>query len=231
MDQRSVLIVMLSLFFVILIIAKMGWTAEHNAISSLNQTIKLNGMESGKGNVKVIVYLDFNCPFSQKFVEQIYPKLKKLNVSFFFKCLPSTKNSREACKFVYCSYKQGNLDNSMKLMFENKGEWSYLTSAELRVKLKDYAKMLNEDNAVLSTCLEDEEVDEIINSFYSEAESLSISGTPSFIVITSAKKQNVIEGAKMVEAKAVFYSNEEFIILIEGNRPFTYFKSFFEKLS
>ncbi len=231
MDQRSVLILLLSLFFIILIIAKMGWTAEHNAIASLNQTIKLNGMKIGEGSIKVIVYLDFNCPFSQKFFEQVYPRIINSNTSFFFKCLPSTRNSREVCKFVYCSYKQGKLNESMKLIFENKGEWNYLTTPELRVKLKEYAKLLKEDTPSFISCLQDESLDELINSFYDESNELGISGTPSFVVIARKDKNSVISSAKIVEAKSVFYSNKEYIILIEGNRPFTYFKSFFERLS
>lgn len=230
MKEKDVLIILLLLSFVILLIAKIGWTTEHNIINLLNETITLNGMKFGNGSIHITVYIDFECPFSQKFIEQIYPKLSKLNVSFIFRCLPSTRNSKEICKFVYCSYKQGKFNESVKLVMNNEPDWSYLSYTELKLKLKKYAKKLNEDNALFTSCLEDTELDEMINSFYTESSSLNIEGTPSFIVITSSRKNNVIEGAKIIGPKSIFYYNNKYIIIIEGNRPFIYFKSFLKKL-
>ncbi len=128
--------------------------------------------------VTVLEFADYECPYCQ----QIQPVLAKIETEFKGKIavafkdfpLPMHPSAPKAAEAAHCAGAQGKYWEYHDVMFEKK-------QLDL-ASLKTYASDLKLDTAAFSTCLDKGQMAGLVNEQASEAQSLALQGTPTFLV-------------------------------------------------
>jgi protein-disulfide isomerase len=128
--------------------------------------------------VMLVEYADYECPYCQ----QMQPTLDKIEsefkgkVNFAYKDvpLPMHPNAPKAAEATHCAGAQGKYWEYHDLLTKNK-------QLELPA-LKEAALTLKLDSKTFDECLDSGVKSQIIKEHVSEAESLGINGTPSFVI-------------------------------------------------
>ena len=128
--------------------------------------------------VTLLEYADYECPYCQ----QIQPVLQKLAVEYKAKLalahkdfpLPMHPNAQKAAEASRCAELQGKY-------------WEYhdllVTTKQLEIAaLKSHARTLKLDPNTFDKCLDTGETAESVKRHASEAQALSVQGTPAFFV-------------------------------------------------
>lgn len=148
----------------------------------------------------LVEFTDYECPYCRRFYEMTFPELKKNfidtgKLKFVSRNLPLPfhQNAKKAAQAVLCAGDQGKYWEMRDTVFKN-------SRALGGDKLSDYAQELNLDTDKFNACLKsDKHIDEIETDL-KEAQSATISGTPSFILGKSVKKGQMT-GEKVVGAQ------------------------------
>ncbi|HEY1239104.1 MAG TPA: thioredoxin domain-containing protein [Bryobacteraceae bacterium] len=134
----------------------------------------------GPANARVTLleYADFECPYCQQ-IEPIVEKLAKEYdgvLAFAFKDypLPMHASAQKAAEASRCADAQGKFWEYHDLLFKNK----QLDIAALKAD----ARNLNLDGAAFDKCLDTGAMQGAVETDLSEAQALSLQGTPSFFV-------------------------------------------------
>jgi protein-disulfide isomerase len=148
----------------------------------------------------IIEFSDFQCPFCAKFSQETFPALKnqyvdKALVKFAFRHLPLTRihpRAWQAAEAAECGARQSKFWTMHDQLFANP---SRLEETDLRT----YARSSGLDLRLFNSCLAGEARDRVTWDSQS-AQTLKISGTPSFLigVLQSdgrVKVQHVLSGA------------------------------------
>jgi protein-disulfide isomerase len=126
----------------------------------------------------LVEYADYECPYCQ----QMQPTLEKIEAEFKGKInfaykdvpLPMHPNAPKAAEATHCAGAQGKYWEYHDLLVKNK---------KLEIPaLKEAAHTLKLDGNAFDKCLDSGEKSEIIKEHLSEAQSLGINGTPSFLI-------------------------------------------------
>lgn len=169
--------------------------------------VGLEGHILGEKNapLTLVEFTDYECPYCRRFYEGTFPGIKKDfidtgKVKFVSRNLPLPfhKNAKKAAQAVMCAGDQGKYWEMRDTVFKN-------NRALDGNKLSDYAKELNLDTAKFNDCLNSDKHIDRIEADLKEAQSATITGTPSFILGQSVKKGEMT-GEKVVGAQpyAVF---------------------------
>ncbi len=140
---------------------------------------------SGKedSNVKVIVFSDFQCPYSKLFNTSLREAMKAYGdkVLFAFKHLPLSFHAQaeSASLAAECAGEQGKFWEYGDKLFTAQSEWSKTEGTQ---KFKDYARILGLKTAEFNQCLDSKKYQDKINANKEEASSFGISGTPASFV-------------------------------------------------
>jgi len=129
--------------------------------------------------VTIVEFSDFQCPFCQRVVptiEQIVAKYPT-QVRFVFRNLPLGIHSRAqaAAEAAACADKQGSFWGYHDLIFATPRALS-------DEDLERYASELGLEMTAFSQCVQNRETRAIVDADLATAESLQISGTPSFLI-------------------------------------------------
>jgi protein-disulfide isomerase len=129
--------------------------------------------------VTIVEFSDFQCPFCQRVVPTIDQILTKYptQVRFVFRNLPLSSHSRAqaAAEAAACANNQGNFWDYHDLIFATPRALS-------DEDLERYASEVGLEMAAFSQCVQNRETQQIVDLDAATAESLRISGTPSFLV-------------------------------------------------
>ena len=140
--------------------------------------------------VTLVVYADFQCPYSRQFAQQVLPRLiadyiAPGKVSFTYKYFPVIDEGRIgeshwAAYAAECANEQGRFwEYHDKLYAEardaNSGTFT-------RARLKMYAAELNLDTARFAQCLDADRYASLVLEHLTEALQIKLPGTPTFLV-------------------------------------------------
>ena len=140
--------------------------------------------------VAVIVYSDFQCPFSARFATQVQPRLEELadgKLFLAFRHLPLETlhpAAFRAATAAECAREQDKFWEMHDLLFEHR------QSLE-DSKLLELADGIGLDPKKFAGCLDDVEVNQTLRRDVQKAGSYLINGTPTFLVGLSTGDGNV----------------------------------------
>jgi protein-disulfide isomerase len=147
----------------------------------------------------MVMFTDYQCPFCSRFEAQTLPEIKrqyidtgKLRFVVRDLPLPMHPNAPKAAEAAYCAEEQGKYWELRDKLVAN--------SDKLDLKLlPNYARQVGLDVAKFSACLESGRQAEKVRAGSAVAESVGISGTPSFVIGRS--RGDMAEGIKLVGAQ------------------------------
>jgi protein-disulfide isomerase len=132
--------------------------------------------------VAVIEYSEFQCPFCSRFFKDTYPQLAKEyvdtgKVKYVWRDLPLDfhKQAFKAAEAAHCAGEQGRFWEMHDRLFENQKN----LAAE---ELPKYAAAVQLDTAQFQKCLDSGRHAEAIKKDINDANSVGITGTPSFLI-------------------------------------------------
>jgi len=154
-----------------------------------------NAQRRGPQNAPVLVveFADYECPYCQA----IHPEIKKLQnefgdkLAFAFKDfpLPMHANAEKAAEAARCAGAQGKFWEFHDALFNNSRK---LEDAQL----KEHARILGLDRTRFDQCLDANEQAAAVHQDFTQAQSLGLTGTPSFFInghfLSGAVKYNTL---------------------------------------
>lgn len=147
-----------------------GVTAGHNEVM-------------GNKNAKVLMveFSDFQCPFSKRFYQGVFPQIEKEyikngKVKFAYRNFPLAFHSQARPAAIACEC-AGEQDKYWQ-MFDKLSKGDSLETADL----KKYAKEIGLDMGSFEACLTGEKTKTLIDSDMSDAQKLGVQGTPAFFI-------------------------------------------------
>ena len=140
--------------------------------------------------VTLVVYADFQCPYSRQFAREVLPRLDAEyitpgKISFIYKYFPVIDEGRIgeshwAAYAAECANDQGKFwEYHDKLYAEQRGA---NVGAFTRDNLKLYAADLKLDQARFSQCLDSDRYATLVFEHLTEALQLKLPGTPTFLL-------------------------------------------------
>ena len=156
-------------------------------------------MGSKDAPVTVVEFTDYQCPFCLRFTKTTFPSLKKkyidtgkvrwvaLNLPLAFH-----KDATKAAQAAHCAGEQGKFWEMREVLFQNpqKLNVTYLPA---------HAATLNLDIEAFNACLQSERYLAEIDQDAADAKSVSLTGTPSFVIGKTASDE--INGQVVIGAQ------------------------------
>ncbi len=157
---------------------------------SIEEGDAISGANDAK--VKVVVYSDFQCPYSKIFQKSLRDNMKNYSdkAQFVFKQLPLDfhKQAMNAALASECALEQNKFWEYGDKLFDKQNEWGVL---EGTAKFKEYARLLGLNQAQFNSCLDDKKYQNKIDDSIAEAMNFGISGTPAFFVNDQFKNSSI----------------------------------------
>ena len=190
--------------FAILLIAVIGTaTLVKNARSSIDlsqvqvfplfqsaQQIAGEDPKKGTGQVTIVEFSDYECPFCGRFFREVEILLEAEygdKLTFVFKDYPLDKSCNEklprqihsfACQAsiaAECADEQGKFWPYHDILFQNQNQLS-------DEKLKEYANVLSLDSVKFNDCLDNKKTLDEVKGDIAQGDSLGVTGTPAIII-------------------------------------------------
>ncbi len=134
-------------------------------------------------NVNLVVFSDFQCPYSKLFHSTLRDVMKDYQdkASFTFKNLPLSFHERamDAALAGECAAEQGKFWEYADKLFENQSRWSQATGNSDFIT---YAGQLGINSGQFSECLTSQKYSDKIQEDLYQAQEFSVSGTPGIFV-------------------------------------------------
>lgn len=140
----------------------------------------------GKGDVEIIEFSDFQCPFCKQFFTSAYKDIigkyvdtGKVKLVYRHYPLPFHQNAQIAAEAAECANRQGKFKAYHDTLFTNSNsDGTGLSSTDL----KKYAANLGLDTAKFNSCLDNGETKEVIAKDMKAAQDAGVTGTPTFFI-------------------------------------------------
>ena len=156
--------------------------------------------------VALVEYADFQCPFCRRFDHDVYPQIRdsylatgKLKYFHRDMPLPFHDGAMPAARAAHCASEQGKFWEMHDSLL---GDAASLTAADIDQR----AASLGMNVPQLDACIASDRFADIIQRSLSEANTMQISGTPTFIIGTLDDGGNVISVKKAVVGASPFES-------------------------
>jgi protein-disulfide isomerase len=147
----------------------------------INEGDAVAGTKEAK--VKVVVFSDFQCPYSKLFHKALNDAIKNYGdkVVFDYKFLPLDihPQANSAALAATCALEQGKFWEYADKLYADQTIWGATKDV---AKFKEYARGLKLDSAKFNDCLDSKKYQDQIANNTKEAESFGISGTPGVFV-------------------------------------------------
>lgn len=140
---------------------------------------------SDEAPVKVVEFVDFQCPYCKAFHETTGKILEEYGddkVQYVYKHLPLTSihpQANNAALAVECANEQGEVMNYADVLFGNQNSWGQAQGIQM---FKNYARQLGLDAGKFNKCLDDQKYKDKVTSDAVEAQEFGISGTPAVFI-------------------------------------------------
>ncbi len=151
--------------------------------------VNINERDHRIGNpnakVTIIEYADLQCPACRAYEDITGPVVAEYadKINFVFKHFPLTQihtNAMLAAISTEAAAKQGKFWEMKKVLYEKQSEWS--NALDARTKIISYAASIGLDVKKFEADLSDKTLEELVIASLKEANALSLSGTPTFII-------------------------------------------------
>jgi len=176
--------------------------AKGAAPEAVDATVGVESPTLGNKNapLTLVEFTDYECPYCKRFYDAAFSQLKKNYIDtgklkFVSRNLPLPfhKNARSAAQAALCAGDQGKYWEMRNVIFKN-------SRALGGSQLSDYARDLNLDMKKFDTCLSSNKHAGKIDADVKEANSVGISGTPSFVLGKTVTKGKM-KGEKIIGAQ------------------------------
>ena len=154
--------------------------------------------------VAIIEYADFQCPFCRRFESQVYPNIRDSYIrtgklKYFHRDMPLVfhQGAMPAARAVHCASEQGKFWEMHDSLL---GDAASLTPADI----DDRAGKLGINVSALDKCISSDRFADIIQRGITEASTMQISGTPTFIFGMLDADGNVMSVKKTVVGASPF---------------------------
>lgn len=154
--------------------------------------------------VAIIEYADFQCPFCRRFESQVYPNIRDRYIQtgklkYFHRDMPLVfhQGAMPAARAVHCASEQGKFWEMHDSLL---GDAASLTPADI----DDRAGKLGMNVSELDKCISSDRFADIIQRGITEASTMQISGTPTFIIGTLDAQGNLMSVKKTVVGASPF---------------------------
>lgn len=145
---------------------------------------------SQEAGVTIVEFMDFQCPFCKRYVDQTLGQLEKNyvaagKVKYVIRDLPLPfhSNAQPAAEAARCAAEQDKYWPYHDKLFEKQAEWS---EGESQTWLKQYAVQLGLDQGQFNSCLDEGKYKQAVADDAALARKVGASGTPTFFI--NAKK-------------------------------------------
>lgn len=148
-------------------------------------SISENNPQKGnaEGKIKIVTYLDFQCPYCQQFFETIESVSDEFsdNVLLVFKDMLLDFHPRAdvAAIAARCAQEQDAFWEMSRMLYTKQDEWGGGTGTD---QFRSYAKLLKIDITKFNECIDSERHLDEIEADSKEADDFGISGTPATFV-------------------------------------------------
>jgi protein-disulfide isomerase len=156
--------------------------------------------------VAIIEYADFECEFCGKYEREVYPQIFEKyiqtgKVKYFYRDLPvaAHPNAVLAARASHCAAEQGKYWEMHDDLFAHQ-------TALLEKNITERAQTLGLDSAKLAECLASARYTDLLLKRVSEAQSMGINGTPTFLLGTVEPNGNVVNASRGIVGAAPFES-------------------------
>jgi len=145
--------------------------------------------------VTMIEFSDFQCPFSARHFQQVFPQIEKEyiaagKVKYYFRNFPLSihQYAQKAAEAARCADEQGRFWEYHDKLFANQ-------QAISPENLKEWAKELGLDMAKFSDCLDSGRFEQAVKGDFADGQLAGVRGTPSFFI-----NGRMVVGAKPFES-------------------------------
>jgi len=146
-----------------------------------NEEDSILGVKDSK--TEVIIYSDFQCPYSKMFYDVFSPVAEeyKDRVAFVFKDMPLSFHAQatNAAMTTRCAQEQDKYWEMTQELFDNQEAWGETEGKDI---FRTYAKKIGLNTTDFNDCLDNDKYADKIAKDMEEAGSFGISGTPSGFV-------------------------------------------------
>ncbi len=148
------------------------------------ETPEISGNDAQRGNkdakVKIVVYSDFQCPYSKRFFSEITKVAEEFDddqVLLVYKNAPIELHPRGEISAIVacCARDQEKFWEMSRILYDKQNEWSNAAGTE---PFRKYARSLNMDTKKFNECLDNKSHFEEIQMDKEEAEDFGTSGVP-----------------------------------------------------
>ncbi|TBR24232.1 MAG: DsbA family protein [Candidatus Nitrosotenuis sp.] len=160
------------------------------------------GSDSAK--VTIVEFGDYQCPQCDNWFRTVRPDIEKEYVGtgkanlYFVDLAFFGPDSKKAAQATYCAEDQGKYWEFHSMLYSNqKGINDGWANTD---NLKSFATHLNLDRNLFDSCLDSGKYQNRVEKNVLEAKRNGASGTPTFIIVGSDGKQQMIEGAQPFSA-------------------------------
>lgn len=198
------------------------------------------GHKKGNGDIIVIEFSDFQCPFCKRFFDQSLGQLEQNfietgKITFVYKHFPlkSIHPMAEAAAIAAeCAADQGKFWEYHDELFRRQSEWSVDSNV-----FYDIANKLGLDEQQFKECFDNKEKKNVVDEQLQQGMTYGLSGTPSFFIKVPKSKYSLeeVKGAFSVvlsiDNNAEFLIEDEYYVLkFSGAYPYQLFESLLNKL-
>lgn len=192
--------------------------------------------------VTLVEFVDFQCPFCKRYHEETFSQIKskfvdsgKIKLIAMNYPLPFHQNAQKAGEAAECANDQGKFWEYQDLLFKNgQGDGTGLTVDDL----KKYADSLGLNNGTFgfgknkfNACLDSGEKAQIVKDDMQAAQTIGVSGTPSFAFLVKGEKVfdvNFIQNQLQQQVSVVKLDNGNAFVV--GAQPFANFEQLLNDL-
>lgn len=158
--------------------------------------------------ITIIEFSDFQCPFCARFNAQTLPSLldeyiQQGKVKLVFRDFPIQSihpNAVPASLAAECANEQGKFKEMHDVLFENQRQWSNIDTVDAVSLFNQYAKNMQLEETVFSSCIDSGKYIEEINNDLRDGRDYGVSGTPGFFVGNDQIGYVEVKGAQPFEA-------------------------------
>jgi protein-disulfide isomerase len=162
-------------------------TSNSNTNSVSTGHLPIKGDSGAK--VTIIEFSDFQCPYCKTFFNDTFNQINSEyiqtgKVKFAYRHFPLNfhTNAEKAALASECANEQGKFWDMHSKLFNEQNTWATQSSTDVVSTFNTYASSMGMDSSKFSSCMNDNKFMSNINEDKNAAQSLGISGTPTFYI-------------------------------------------------
>ncbi len=198
--SKKILTVVVVISTVLLVFTAQFVANQFRRIPKESSSIELPARAKGnpQASIKIIEFIDFQCPACAKGYQLIDEYLKKnpdkLYVELRYFPLAMHKHGLLSARLAECAVRQEKFWPFMDLLIARQSEWAAMIDP--MPSFEEIAKQTGVNNDQIKECLKDTSVDKVIQADVDEGKMRAVVSTPSYFI-----NHEMVVGTKSLQAK------------------------------